>query len=575
MDKDEKIVPFRVKTEYYKKLADEHADKDDLIGALGFALASLKRCRTLSAITDVADLYADMGLFDASNKFWFEYLDKASDSKASMAYEELGINFFYMSEYGLSGYYFEQKVKADGFISREGMDEEILDYFEKEVKKERGFHIVYPENRADYSELLQTAKKLNASNRPQDAYKILKDIPESAKEYADAVYETIISCYLSGKYREGIDKCKEYISLRGESMDLCCHLSSLYAGLKNRAKKIEYYEKALTFSENTMKDTYRLAYCAFDMCDHATAGRCMGKIVADRPYDVNMRIYYGIALLNLGDYHGAREQFGTALRILPEDYVADYYYKVADGVLGGKRKRPPVYKYVTELPDKEINARIDKLSVLEKADSQKLKSLITTSPYSEYLKWGLDCPDAGLCSASTFTLMAGEKEETDKWLRKKLRDGSYLDAFKRTVLFYFLNKQFGKAKRHVSVCIDGVFVKVRPVILSCEKERDREFYEYACYCVSTLVFMGYKDFDAMLKNLEKTYAFYKDGNLSGEIAGNLSREDVSALTAYACGLAGKGKSRDVCRIFGIKEKRFSQLKSLFKGDKGEKDDKDN
>lgn len=572
MDKDEKILPFRVKTEYYKKLADEHADKDDLIGALGFALASLKRSRTLSAITDVADLYADMGLYDASNSYWFEYLDKASDSKASMAYEELGINFFYLSEYGLSGYYFEQKVKADGFISREGMDEEILDYFEKEVKKERGFHIVYPENNADYSELLQTAKKLNASNRPEEAYKILADIPDTSKDYADAVYETIVACYLTGKYREGIEKCKEYVSLRGESVDTCCHFSSLYAGVKNKEKKIEYYEKAQTFPEKTMKDTYRLAYCAFDMGDHSTACGCMSKIVEERPYDVNMRIYYGISLLNVGDYHGAREQFGTALRILPDDYVADYYYGVADGVLAGKRKKPPVFRYVTELPEKEINARIDKLADLEKADSQKLKSLITTRPYFDYLKWGLSCPDAGLCGATTFTLMAGEKDETDKLLLKKLRDPDYFDALKRTVLFYFLNKQFGKTKKHVSVCIDGVFVKVKPITLSCERERDSEFYEYASYCVSILVFMGYRDFDAMQSNLEKTYAFYKDGNLSDVIERKLSRGDVSALTAYACGLADKGKSREICRIFGIKQKRFSQLKSLFEG---EKDDKDN
>ena len=83
----------------------------------------------LGVITDIADLYADTGLLELSNKFWFLYLNKAPKEKRALAYEELAINYFYLENFWASSYYFHQKLSVDGFISKEGLSQEIIDFF--------------------------------------------------------------------------------------------------------------------------------------------------------------------------------------------------------------------------------------------------------------------------------------------------------------------------------------------------------------------------------------------------------------------------------------------------------------
>ena len=79
----------------YKKLADIKADKGDFIGALGLYMTALNCNKNdYTAVADVADCYADMGLLELSNRYWFKYLTVAPKDRQAAAFEELAINFF-------------------------------------------------------------------------------------------------------------------------------------------------------------------------------------------------------------------------------------------------------------------------------------------------------------------------------------------------------------------------------------------------------------------------------------------------------------------------------------------------
>ena len=72
----------------YKRLADDKADGGDLLGALGlYFTAHRYDPRDLGAIEGIADCYADMGLLELSNKYWFLFLSYAPKDKESVAFE--------------------------------------------------------------------------------------------------------------------------------------------------------------------------------------------------------------------------------------------------------------------------------------------------------------------------------------------------------------------------------------------------------------------------------------------------------------------------------------------------------
>ena len=145
------ILKFDDSGERYRYLSDEYADRGDYEKALGLSFSALKKGFSPDIIMDIADTYADMGLYELSNQYWFIYMDKAPKEKVSVAYEELGINFYYMDNVWAAGYYFHLKLSEDGYISREGLEQEIIDFFSGEQAKRRMFKTVYPPEKSDWT----------------------------------------------------------------------------------------------------------------------------------------------------------------------------------------------------------------------------------------------------------------------------------------------------------------------------------------------------------------------------------------------------------------------------------------
>ena len=141
-----KIIQFEKTPERNKNLARERVKKEDYLGALSILLSTEKPLYDTYA--EIADVYADMGLLELSNEYWFKYIDCAPKDKVAVAYEELAINYFYLENLWASGYYFHQKISVDGFISKEGLDQEIIDFFSGEDYKKHAYRIAYPKDNA-------------------------------------------------------------------------------------------------------------------------------------------------------------------------------------------------------------------------------------------------------------------------------------------------------------------------------------------------------------------------------------------------------------------------------------------
>ena len=94
-----------------------------------------KICKNHEFYEKIAKVYSLMEQYEMSNLYWFRYLYYAPKDKVSMCYEELAINYFYLDNLWASGYYFHKKISVDGFVSKQDIDPEIIDFFSGEEAK--------------------------------------------------------------------------------------------------------------------------------------------------------------------------------------------------------------------------------------------------------------------------------------------------------------------------------------------------------------------------------------------------------------------------------------------------------
>ena len=78
----------------YKKIADEKQEVGDYLSRLRFLLNAHKYDKSVNVIKEIAETYSDLELYDLSNKFWFDFLDKAPKERQSEAYIPLAENYY-------------------------------------------------------------------------------------------------------------------------------------------------------------------------------------------------------------------------------------------------------------------------------------------------------------------------------------------------------------------------------------------------------------------------------------------------------------------------------------------------
>jgi len=304
---EEKVLRFdNVST--YLKIADERAEKEDFFGALGFLLSAKSLApENLKVTVALADLYSDMGLLELSNRFWFEYLDKAPKENYAMAYEELAINYFYLDNFWASGYYFHKKLEIDGYVSKEGLSQEIIDFFSGEEQRKGAYRIAYPFDRADYSYQLKKAKHAIALGGFEEGDKILSSIPEECLD-ENTAGDLAVCKFMSDKLDEAEDVCRASLERHGVNVTAFCNLSTVYDMKEDFDNSDYYYRKALEIRKGEQGEAYKIATCAIEREDHQTVLDCLNTILIDRPYELAMRFFYGLAFVNIGNFQLGYEQ---------------------------------------------------------------------------------------------------------------------------------------------------------------------------------------------------------------------------------------------------------------------------
>ena len=550
-------------------LAEKRADDGDYAGSLGFLFSLFeKNPADYRVISEIADVYADMGLYDCSNRFWFKFLDVAPKGKASVAYEELGINFFYLDNIWMAGFYFQAKVAEDGFISRDGLDDDIIDFLAENFPPKPDIKIVYPEDRADYTEEIKRAKSSLSSGNYALAYKLYKAIPLSKMD-ENVCGDAQTAFFLAEKDDEAIEMCKYSLFAHGDNVTAYCNLSTVYNIKGNRDKSAYYYERALGSRTGDPEEYYKIATCAVEQSDHATAKECFEFIYTERPYDVNILFFYGLSLVNLGFYEKAEEILSKALRIVPDDPSVNYYLDLVGKLVRGDKSAEKLLPlmYTREMPQKIARAYKKKLKAMVE-DQESVKTFMKKKDNRQIVRYMLYSGDGQMNKLAAYFLMCSLTPSVEKTVLELLMIPEISVELKRYMIYNLILD----GRRESFGAVGGnVYERIRPGKLVFEKNPDGVVYVsgYA-HAVSRLAFIG-------LKNPEKlafcANAVYK--KFGGLSKGNvLQPEEIAALITLNCGYKNVSEINVVSRIFCVKKERLLELKAIYDGKEGIKDDKD-
>ncbi|MBE7083247.1 MAG: hypothetical protein E7373_01425 [Clostridiales bacterium] len=556
-----KVILLDKNVKPYRKIADSFAENENFLRALEFLLSAKNISFNLDVIVDIADLYADMGLLELSNKYWYIYLDKAPKDKVSVAYEELAINYFYMDNYLASSFYFHQKLSVDGFINKEGLGQEILDFFSGEELKRSAYRVVYPFDKADFSFDKKRAKRAISVGAFSEAVKILKDIPEECRD-EETSGDLAVSLFMSDELDEAEKVCRYSLLAHGENVTAYCNLSTVFDMKEDLDNSEFYYRKALSVRKGDKGEVYKIATCSIEREDHITANECLKKIVEERPYELLMRFFLGLSFANLGDFFGAEEQLKYAYKLNPDDVVIKEFLKIITAMneSGNDSENLLPFKYVKELPESKEKKWKKKIRDTAK-NSEKMSSMVKKSEFKDMIVWGLFNNDSAVMRDSAFILSTVYSPYCKRVILDALLNPDGGEELKRLLVYILILKG---EKEKFGLVAGSFYLKFKPKKLVCEKKPDGGIYlsSYAL-CVSRIIFNDVEDLDKLAYSCDRVYKSLSD-KLSPD---ELTNEELGALILSEGKLKRLSDDNAVMRFFDVKKDKFDKLKQLLKGEK--------
>ncbi len=560
MQKDKKILQFDASAVRYRTVADESAERGDYMQALGLSFAALEKGFSLDVIMDIADNYADMGFYELSNKYWYVYLDRAPKNRLSVAYEELAINYYYIGNMWAAGYYFNSKFSADGhFISRDGIGKEIFDYFIGKKNRYESYKIVYPEGgkNYDYTSEIDSIRVALMTGNEDLAEEIFNRIPEKSEQYVEAADEYAVSSFLAGNTDKAIEISRSLTAIENGKLSGYCNLASMYRH-KGDLDKSEYYmQKALERPVTDIEEYYKLAICALESGRHDKAAEYLKEIVSERSYELNMRFFYGLALLNTGKFKEGYEELSALYRINPYDAAYKHYAAAARSLLSGNdyyRSAMP-FRYEIDVPDdvaEKYTRIIDRLS----GNADKGGFRISRRDAEESIEWGLYKGDAAMAKQCAVILSDPGLHWATVFIKNKLIDVKIGDSVKKMLIYVLILKGYrGKA----GVLSGSIYTSRQIKRLNFEKDGsgDRFTVAYAL-AASKLLFTDINNIGKLAKGADAVYEKLKDCD-------DVALDDREALAALIAMQSGLDSPSEAVKFFKVNDKKLKTLINLYEG----------
>jgi len=573
-----KILQFDKSKNRCIDLAKSRLEREDYLGALGYLFWAERIEPDCSTYMQIANCYSEMGLLDLANKYLFKFLYVAPKEKLHLAYGELAINYFYLDNHWAAAYYFYKHNEACGYLLKDGMDEEVYAFYQKIIRgplfipeaiedaileqlvggdfKRREFRIVYPFDKADFSPESKHGKRAMASGSFDQAISSLSSIPSLAR--SEEVSGDLATAYFMTDQLEKAELvCRESLKNHGESVTAYCNLSTIYDLRKDFDNSEYYYQKALKNRTGEKTEPYKIATCAIERADHLTVKECLDKIFEERPYEIAMRFFYGIALINLGEYQRAVQTFKTIMMTDPTDSISEYYFSIAKALENNDKsvQRLLPLKYLKELPKKVEKEYTTTINELYK-NPQKISSSLKNPQTLKKIEWGILHGNENLVRTCVYIFGMANATHFNKFALTALINPETNEWVKRLLIYALIVSGYiGK----IGVSAGCYYCSFTRKKLVFEKEIDGELFLSAyALSVSRACFYNVEDFDVLAKKANLVYSVMK-GHLNDV---EFNNEELAGLILKLCKFKNFNDEQ-IVKIFKISKTKLKKLYGYF------------
>ena len=447
-----------------------------------------------------------------------------------------------------------KKLSVDGYINRDDIDKEVLDFFSGEELRKNAYRIVYPYDKANYQPEIKTAKRALRAGDFKHAVHSLEKVPSLCLDQ-ESDGELTLALVMNDELDRAEQHARQNIERFGQNVGAYCNLSTIYQMKEDEDKAMYYYQKALSLRKGDEDEPYKIATCSIELNDHTTTKECIEKILQDRPYETPMRFFYAIALINLGDYAGAINELKKAYRLDPTDYSVQYYLEIGKALKDKtcSEKMLPI-AYVKELPSKVVQAR--QKTIKEMLKNQKNLSSDIKKNF-KILKWGLEFGDEQTVKTSAMLLSTRSAKKFFEIAIDILLDPSQKLETKQLILYALILKGYKGKIGFVLGSFYSSYVQ-KNMAFDKGKEVGTYFSAYAL-CMSRMAFYGVEDLSKISQSADKVYNGLKNQISEAEV----NNEEIAGLILLECGYEDFDKVEKVCKVFEVGQKKLSLLKSML------------
>ncbi len=560
---ENKVLAFNSDENTYRELAKKYINKGDYEKAFGFLFSAIAKSENPYEIyADLGELYSETAWFEKSIEYWFKYLYLAPKNKISIAYEELAMNYFCLDKTFEAGYYVHKKIALDGFLSREGLGEEIANVISDSMGGREAYHIVFPFDRADYSHEKKLGKRALSSGDTFSACKIFDRIPKECMD-EESFGDKAVANFMQGEDEKSIKACKESLKRKGENITAYCNLCTCYYNKHDDEKASFYYKKALALYDKSVEKSYLLASCAIEQRDHFTANECLSKILTERKYDIMMRVYYAISFINLNEYEKAEREFSFALRLNPFDRVIKFYVSLCSRLVSGDENAKELLpiKYQKEYSEK-IEKKFKKL-IKELINEKKDLKILKKQENLDAIYYGIYSNDERLNKECAIILWFAKNIKGDKILTSLLMDFELNPGVKRVIIYTLI--LFGY-KEKFGVIASNRIKTIKRAKMLFDKDDDAEVFKYAYATIVART--AFWEIDADKELIKTLNHLYKQHKTEIEIL-SFTAEEIAVVAIATCGNKYLSNGKELASLFGVNYSKIKEMISIVKGEKND------
>ena len=429
---DGKIIQLDKSLEKVFERADEKCDRGEYLSALSSLLnENVAHPDNVAVIAHLADIYAELGIYENAIVLWFKFLLRASRKDYWEAYNGLGANFYFLERFNLAGYYFNEQLRERDDPS--SVYEDVLEEYVEKINADSGkrrFTVVKDKTEDEKAEeIITRARNLNGISDNDLAIQLLSQIDEKSPKFGEALYEKGVA-YL---FKEDLDKAIECIekslavgNLSVNSISVMIDLDRS-AGGKNQEK---YLKMLVDYNPTDDEDKYKklTALCEYEIFD--LAEELAKDLLSINPHDSNTAFVNGFLLYNKGDFVGAETYFKTAY-LLSLSYQARYYLQIAQQAKDGN---PPCERLKVAFKIPSVDASQKRTAVEDLVNGKVDFTTIDEKELLDLAEWCLSSDEENLQFALCYMLvLTGDKTYVNK-VKEFLVNPSASDVVKQGII---------------------------------------------------------------------------------------------------------------------------------------------